>query len=561
MSSVVEQVHQCLLESRLNKDPHVSVKGGLTIVEILVAAKCCFRCCLRFVGCTNFRLYAFDENELHDAFNQLLYQDRQLNYNVDENAVCSACLGSIQYADSYVDNVCEQLKKEDYKTNSCCLTCTLPVSILLRDHLLKVHVMNTLVELYADQEYTSDLVRLYKDVNVRDPKDFFKYLFGMKLKEKTGFHLDADGALLMTVVISHEPTAKDHLFLAELKEPLLKMRTVRQKKIRVTVGDSRPCIIEALTKLDNEEAKSFTAIPPAQPTERAKFDSVALLHTSSHVGGRYLKYSREYSQTPWAIKGRKLAEHSVSDCFAEIIRKYHRADDTKFVTAGREDANVRMLGTGRPFYLELINPRTPRLSDEQYKQIEQEINNQPIHKDNVQVRHLGYIKPEYTSIIKEGEETKTKRYRALVWLSEPLTDQVIERINKVGSVPFTIQQKTPVRVFQRRSAAIRPKVIHTSTIARLHPDVDLDSPEARYGVLKLHTQAGTYIKEYVHGDLGRTLPNLASVGGIHSADLLELDVMDVDLVWPPQFGAIANNEETSTDVSNENNKRPLLNVQ
>ncbi|KAK4513766.1 uncharacterized protein ATC70_005772 [Mucor velutinosus] len=558
MSSVVERVHQCLLESKLNKDPHVSVKGALTIVDILVAAKCCFRCCLRFLGCTNFRIYAFEETELRDAFNQLLYQDRQLSYSVNGNAVCSACLGSIQFADSYVDSVCEQLKKEDYKTDSCCLTCTLPVSILLRDHLLKVHVMNTLVEVYMGQEYASDLVRLYKDVNVRDPKDFFKYLFGMKLKEKTGLHLDADGALLMTVIISHEPTAKDHLFLAELKEPLLKMRTVRQKKIRVTVGDSRPCIIEALTKLDNEEAKSLTAIPPAEPTERAKFDSVTLLHTSSYVGGRYLKFSREYSQTPWAIKGRKLAEHSVSDCFAEIIRKYHRADDTKFVTAGREDANVRMLGTGRPFYLELINPRTPRLSDEEYRQIEQEINNQPIHKDNVQVRHLGYIKPEYTSIIKEGEETKTKRYRALVWLSEPLTDQVIERINKVGSSPFTIQQKTPVRVFQRRSAAIRPKVIHTSTIARLHPNVDLNSPEAHYGVLKLHTQAGTYIKEYVHGDLGRTLPNLASVGGIHSADLLELDVMDVDLVWPPQFGAIADVEETS-DVSNENNKRPLSN--
>ncbi|CAO0792149.1 unnamed protein product [Mucor circinelloides] len=422
--------------------------------------------------------------------------------------------------------------------------------------------MNTLVEKYADQDYASDLVKRYKEVAVRDPKDFFKYLFGMKLKEKTGLHLDAEGALVMTVVISHEPTAKDHLFLAELKEPLLKMRTVRQKKIRVTVGDSRPCIIEALTKLDSEEAKSFTAIPPAEPTERAKFDSVTLLHTSSHVGGRYLKFSREYSQTPWAIKGRKLAEHSVSECFAEIIRKYHRADDTKFVTAGREDANVRMLGTGRPFYLELINPRTPRLSEEEYKQIEQEINTQSIHKDNVQVRHLSYIEPKYTSIIKEGEETKTKRYRALVWLSEPLTDQVIERINKIGSSPFTIQQKTPVRVFQRRSAAVRPKVIHTSTISRLHQDVDMNSPEARYGVLKLHTQAGTYIKEYVHGDLGRTLPNLASVGGIHSADLLELDVMDVDLVWPPQIRATtADVEETSADVSNENNKRPLSNVQ
>lgn len=117
-----------------------------------------------------------------------------------------------------------------------------------------------------------------------------------------------------------------------------------------------------------------------------------LLNASSHVGGRYLKFSREYSQTPWAIKGQKLTEHSVSDCFADLIQKYHRADSTKFVTAGREDANVRMLGTGRPFYLEIINPRTPRLTEEEYKQIENEINSQPIHKDNVQVRHLSFIK-------------------------------------------------------------------------------------------------------------------------------------------------------------------------
>lgn len=63
------------------------------------------------------------------------------------------------------------------------------------------------------------------------------------------------------------------------------------------------------------------------------------------------------------------------------------------MTAGREDANVRMLGTGRPFYLEIINPRTPRLTDEQYKEIEAEINANPVHKDNVQVRHLSFIKP------------------------------------------------------------------------------------------------------------------------------------------------------------------------
>lgn len=88
----------------------------------------------------------------------------------------------------------------------------------------------------------------------------------------------------------------------------------------------------------------------------------------------------------------------------------------------------------------------------------------------------------------------------------------------------------------------------------------MSSPEACYGVLKLHTQAGTYIKEYVHGDLGRTLPNLASVGEIHSADLLELDVMDVDLIWPP-IHTDQEIEPMMIDSSNENNKRVYSNVQ
>lgn len=138
-----------------------------------------------------------------------------------------------------------------------------------------------------------------------------------------------------------------------------------------------------------------------------------------------------------------------------------------------------------------------------------------------------------------------------------MTDELVNRINETGSQPFTVYQKTPVRVYQRRSAAVRPKVIHTSTIQRLKSKVDLKSLDAHYGVLNLHTQAGTYIKEYVHGDLGRSMPNLASVGGVHSADLLELDVMDVDLEWPPIKSIKLEAEETDDPmlIDEKNHKR------
>lgn len=41
--------------------------------------------------------------------------------------------------------------------------------------------------------------------------------------------------------------------------------------------------------------------------------------------------------------------------------------------------------------------------------------------------------------------------------------------------------------------------------------------------LRLSTQAGTYVKEFVHGDFDRTIPNLTSILGTE-IDILALDV-------------------------------------
>ena len=41
--------------------------------------------------------------------------------------------------------------------------------------------------------------------------------------------------------------------------------------------------------------------------------------------------------------------------------------------------------------------------------------------------------------------------------------------------------------------------------------------------LSLCTQAGTYVKEFVHGDFGRTIPNLCCILGC-DVDIVALDV-------------------------------------
>jgi len=53
-------------------------------------------------------------------------------------------------------------------------------------------------------------------------------------------------------------------------------------------------------------------------------------------------------------------------------------------------------------------------------------------------------------------------------------------------------------------------------------------------LLFLKTQAGTYIKEFVHGDFGRTVPSLGNLLKTE-CDILQLDVLAVELDWPPSL--------------------------
>ena len=68
-----------------------------------------------------------------------------------------------------------------------------------------------------------------------------------------------------------------------------------------------------------------------------------------------------------------------------------------------------------------------------------------------------------------------------------------------------------------RSLAIRQRLIYSASAVPL-----LEVTQTFR--LDLETEAGTYVKEFVHGDFGRTLPNLSSVLGDCETDIIELDV-------------------------------------
>jgi len=142
-----------------------------------------------------------------------------------------------------------------------------------------------------------------------------------------------------------------------------------------------------------------------------------------------------------------------------------------------------------------------------------------VRAEQVKVRELRQVGIESCAIMREGESEKQKEYAAVVWLSRPVTQADFEALSSLKELE--LQQKTPVRVLHRRSPLIRPRTIHWMRCEEIK-----GSPN--YFLLFLCTQAGTYIKEFVHGDLGRTYPNVGSILNCES-DILQLDVMDVKM--------------------------------
>ena len=85
--------------------------------------------------------------------------------------------------------------------------------------------------------------------------------------------------------------------------------------------------------------------------------------------------------------------------------------------------------------------------------------------------------------------------------------------------PTVLAQQTPIRVLHRRSLITRSRVVLRGEGLLLSP---------HFFLLHMTTTAGTYVKEFVHGDMGRTRPCLADVLGFGEdgdCDILFLDVV------------------------------------
>ena len=239
--------------------------------------------------------------------------------------------------------------------------------------------------------------------------------------------------------------------------------------------------------------------------------------------GRYRKLERGIPQTRWpcrACRGREGGcdscngtglqyPNSIQSLVCEPLVELAQAKSDAFHGMGREDIDVRCVGNGRPFVAELKSPNRRTLDLEKLmKQINKAAENK------IEVVGLRYSNRAEVSRIKEtkAEKSYTIRFTCEHGLDE---DEVSTRIQSLSGQ--ILEQQTPQRVSHRRADKVRKrKVISIDNI-------QVDDGEVEFDV---RCESGTYVKELVHSDEGRTNPSIA---GVLEADceVIWLDVKDI----------------------------------
>ncbi len=256
------------------------------------------------------------------------------------------------------------------------------------------------------------------------------------------------------------------------------------------------------------------------------------------IFGHYRKYARDVSQSIWTCKkcagngkvrearenqipldgksvrglvqcdkckGRGVMYDSVEGIVGEPLRKAFEGQETSFHSSGREDVDAVMRGNGRPFAIEIKNPRK-RHAD--LKKIADEINSD----GRVKVSGLCIASPYLVKVMCNSHFEK--EYLADISIEGGITPPEIKKILSLSGK--TLSQQTPTRVLHRRADLERKRKLWIISAVK----------KGKGLLLKMRAEAGTYIKEFVSSDSGRTKPSVAGILG-RGAKVEHLDVIRI----------------------------------
>jgi tRNA pseudouridine synthase 10 len=238
------------------------------------------------------------------------------------------------------------------------------------------------------------------------------------------------------------------------------------------------------------------------------------------IEGKYNKFLRGIPQTKWPCskcKGRgcdecdftgKQYKESVEELISETILKYSNGLEAKFHGAGREDIDVLMLGSGRPFVLEIKEPKIRKLD---LKFLENKINE--INHGKTAYHDLKFVERKRKAEIKVSSPDTFKVYKACVTCIGEFDRDKLNNLSNLSD----INQLTPTRVLHRRADKVRIK-----QVKKISTKI-IDSTRFE---MTIKTDGGLYIKELISGDDGRTKPSVSDILGMDCI-CTQLDVVEV----------------------------------
>ena len=392
----------------------------------------------------------------------------------------------------------------------------------------------------------------------------------------------------------------------------------------------KAALVNAIARRLNERLDNVTMVNE-KPDVMALIDvltlTVDLDVRAVYVYGRYRKLERGIPQTRWpcrACKGRGCErcdhtglqyERSVQDLIGNPMMAALEGTEHAFHGMGREDIDVRCLGQGRPFVMEIKEPKKRAFSAAKLTEMINEqaggsvevaslrpsnrkevvrIKDTPAEKsytirftlepmnaaelavltapvdltdgsgkgrnkkrrrqqrgDDASDRTKPLDAPIETPATRPSDEAMAKMKKAeLVALCEehglaktgtkPVlierlqealppasevfelpSDEVIVQVIE-GLKGVKLAQRTPERVSHRRADLIRKRTVFESHT----PIIELNEDGRREVEFTLRCESGTYVKETVHGDSGRTQPSVASLIRA-KCNVVWLDVGDI----------------------------------
>lgn len=456
------------------------------------AAKLCVRCYLRLTPRTS-------SSAWFGGRDRTLCRKHQYSAP-DTSLACSACLGIL--SDRILDLVPQQAEAalgklhhdNRYKVNTLFPT----AATLVRDRALWVALR---------QDFPTA-------GRPRSVREVFKLALTDRL-DAIGLRYAADASLLLDVSLSHPPTESeiDYFCTEDVVRTVNVPSKSGGKRPRGAPSTSSRLAAKVLDSIDDEKFLKIAPehLRPPQPTDDVATADVKVSIAPFIVAGEYNKYSRVVSQTPWLASTRKghfnysdagkdgkdststnepqtqdLKQASnVEGVVTAGLQAVFQPERTTFTAGGREDVDVRMLGAGRPFIVEVLNPCVIEslVTDEM---LQQALEASARCSDAVTVHNLRIASSKNAAQVRACEGERRKRYRCVVWTERAQTEAELRNLLEVGG-GFMLYQKTPLRVLHRRTLATRERRIYSAKVHRILT--------SHVFMLDLITQAGTYVKE------------------------------------------------------------------